>query len=210
MKWKKKLAISSILISLISLAINDSLAKKICKTWSYERTIDGKTYLTVVTECHDSSTTNSQTTNQHTNKTLYKQKQEKHYNWIKPNKYNNWQCAYELIYPHNDKTRNPYAFYLYVDTNGDNKPDYRYKYDLTNVGHYYTGIDFDFKLDYYHSVVGDSSIEDNAIKALNTCGLQAIREFIWYNTDHDNPADYLVDEVDFENYHRIYASFYEK
>jgi hypothetical protein len=140
------------------------------------------------------------------NSNLYKQK--KQYNWVKPNKYDNWQCAYELTYDSNTKT--PDGFKLYVDDNGDNKPDYQYKYNLANVGHYYTGIDFDFKLDYYNTVVGDSSIEDNAVKALNTGGLQAIRQFIYYETDHDNPANYIIDKIDFNNYHYPYVSFYEK
>ena len=46
--------------------------------------------------------------------------------------------CYELIYPNNDKTKPPYGFMLYVDKNGDDKPDYKFKYILSNVGHYYT------------------------------------------------------------------------
>ena len=134
------------------------------------------------------------------------QTQQKHYNWIKPNKYRDWQCAYELTYDDDI----PNGFKLYVDIDGDNKPNYTYKYVLTNVGHYYTGIDFDFELDYYYSPVGDSSFEDNAIKALNTCGLQAIRRFIYYETDHDDPADYMINKVNFGNYHYPYVSFHEK
>ena len=65
---------------------------------------------------------------------------QKHYNWIRPDKYSKWQCAYELIYPRNDKTKPPYGFMLYVDKNGDNKPDYKFKYILSNVGHYYRGL----------------------------------------------------------------------
>ncbi len=82
-----------------------------------------------------------------------------------------------MIYPNNDKTKPPYGFMLYVDKNGDDKPDYKFKYILSNVGHYYTRIDFDFKLDYYYSLVGDTSFEDNAQRALNICGLDAIRQF---------------------------------
>jgi len=145
--------------------------------------------------------TDSQTTQQSNQQT-----QQKHYNWIKSNKYSDWQCAYELTYDDDI----PNGFKLYVDIDGDNKPNYTYKYVLTNVGHYYTGIDFDFELDYYYSPVGDSSFEDNAIKALNTCGLQAIRRFIYYETDHDDPADYMINKVNFGNYHYPYVSFHEK
>ena len=169
--------------------------------YGYYTKINGKWELVWAYKCVPIQTTSSNNSN------LYKQK-KKQYNWVKPNKYDNWQCAYELTYDSNTNT--PDGFKLYVDDNGDNKPDYQYKYDLANVGHYYTGIDFDFKLDYYDTVVGDSSIEDNAVKALNTCGLQAIRQFIYYETDHDNPANYIVDKVDFNNYHYPYVSFYEK
>jgi len=131
---------------------------------------------------------------------------QKHYNWIKPNRYSDWQCAYELIYDGDS----PYGFKLYVDIDGDRKSDYVYKYDLLNVGHYYTGVDFDFQLDSYYSPVGNSSFEDNAIKALNICGLQAIRQFIYYETDHDDPADYIVGKINFGNYHYPFVSFYEK
>ncbi len=40
---------------------------------------------------------------------------QKHYNWIRPDKYSKWQCAYELIYDGNK----PDGFKIYVD--GDNK-----------------------------------------------------------------------------------------
>ena len=56
-----------------------------------------------------------------TNSTTLYHKPQKHYNWIKPDKYDNWQCAYELVYPNNDKNRIPDGFKLYVDTDGDGK-----------------------------------------------------------------------------------------
>ena len=146
--------------------------------------------------------TNSQTTtHQHTNKTLYKQKQEKHYNWIKPNKYNNWQCAYELIYPHNDKRNKPKGFYLYVDTDGDNKPDYRYRYTLQDIDGFFGGATYDFELDTNQTPVG-GGWKDNLYSAMNVCGIDAIKRLFYQRDDLvERPSKYEITEMDLDIYY---------
>jgi len=141
------------------------------------------------------------TTNQHTNKTLYKQKQEKHYNWIKPNKYNNWQCAYELIYPNNDKKNKPKGFYLYVDTNGDNKPDYKYRYTLQDIDGFFGGATYDFELDTNQTPVG-GGWKDNLYSAMNVCGIDAIKKLFYQRNDLvENPSRYEITETDLDIYY---------
>jgi len=116
------------------------------------------------------------------------QTQQKHYNWIKPNKYSDWQCAYELIYNGN----RPHGFRLYVDKDGDNKPDYSYDYFFKGYNAFYGGITYKFELDTSSVQVGGNWRIDGK-KAMNVCGPEAIRRFFYESKYYSgNASDYKI------------------
>ena len=131
------------------------------------------------------------------NSNLYKQK--KQYNWVKPNKYDNWQCAYELTYDPNTKT--PDGFKLYVDDNGDNKPDYIGKYRLTDISASYITIFYNFDLDTDEGVPIGTGWKRALRKALNVCGIEAMRKVFYERKDAPGDlAKYKIDEIELDLY----------
>ena len=131
------------------------------------------------------------------NSNLYKQK--KQYNWVKPNKYDNWQCAYELTYDSNTKT--PDGFKLYVDVNGDDKPDYQYRYTLQGIDGFFGGATYDFELDTTEVPVG-GGWKNNLYSAMNVCGIDAIKRLFYQRDDLvEEPSKYEITEMDLDIYY---------
>lgn len=127
-----------------------------------------------------------------TNSTSLYHKPQKHYNWIKPDKYDNWQCAYELTYD----GKEPDGFKLYVDTDGDGKPDYQYEYYLGNYGGFFNGASFTF----YRSESGypvNYGYYHNLKKATNICLQPAVLEVIGKGGYLDEPiSNFKVDKLE--------------
>jgi len=138
----------------------------------------------------------------HSNK-LYKKKEEKHYNWIRPSRYSKWQCAYELTYPSN--SNKPKGFKLYVDKDGDEKVDYTFKY---HIDYDYASAN-SFTYVFYRS--GSSwpvgGIYDSWKKALNVCAPIAIRKLFYEREDtFDDPSTFEEMKID-SDYNYIEAEF---
>ncbi|TCK04042.1 hypothetical protein [Phorcysia thermohydrogeniphila] len=136
------------------------------------------------------------------NTTPHKQKKEftppeKNYNWIKPDKHDKWQCAYELTYDEDT----PDGFKLYVDRDGDNKPDYTYEYYLNGINAFYGGATYEFRLKTSVVPVG-GGWKDNGYKAMNVCGPDAIKDLFYKRDDLvRSPYEYEIDEVDYDFYY---------
>jgi len=122
---------------------------------------------------------------------------QKHYNWIKPNKYRDWQCAYELLY----NGERPYGFKLYVDRDGDNKPDYFYEYFFKGYNAFYGGLTYKFELDTSSTPVG-GGWKDNGEKAMNVCGSEAMKKFFYESEYYSgDPSDYEIEDPDYDIYY---------
>ncbi len=117
---------------------------------------------------------------------------QKHYNWIRPDKYSKWQCAYELIYDGNK----PDGFKIYVDVDGDNKPEYKYVYYLGNYGGFFNGASFTF----YRNKSGypvEHGYYHNLKKATNVCLQPAIIEVIGKGNYLGEPvSNFKIDEIE--------------
>jgi len=119
---------------------------------------------------------------------------QKHYNWIKPNKYRDWQCAYELIYNGN----RPHGFKLYVDKDGDGKVDGEFKYNIMHIKPFFNGIRYRYELDWDQLRVGGGWREDLA-SALNVCGIEAMRKIFYLRGDTvSDPEDFEMGEPHLE------------
>ena len=149
---------------------------------------------------HPRDDKSSQTTRQSNPQQPQKTKSEsasvpqKHYNWIKPNKYRDWQCAYELLY----NGERPYGFKLYVDRDGDNKPDEEFKYNIMHIRPFFNGIEYKYELDWDQLRVGGGWRKDLA-SALNVCGIEAMRKIFYLRGDTvSDPEDFEMGEPDLE------------
>jgi len=129
------------------------------------------------------------------------QTQQKHYNWIKPNKYSDWQCAYELTYDDDI----PNGFKLYVDIDGDNKPDYKFDYYMDR--YYASSNSFTYIFYREDSDWPVSSIYDSWKRVLNVCAPMAIRKFFYERDDTwDDPSTFEKMNLD-SDYNYIKAKF---
>ena len=139
--------------------------------------------------------------NSKTSQSPHKQKKEftpqKSYNWIKPNPNKSWQCAYELTYHY----KKPDGFKLYVDINGDNRIDYRYKYTLQDINGFFGGATYDFELDTKQVPVG-GGWKNNLYSAMNVCGIDAIKRLFYQRDDLvERPSKYEITEMDLDIYY---------
>ena len=129
------------------------------------------------------------------------QQPQKHYNWIKPNRYSDWQCAYELTYD----GEVPEGFKLYVDIDGDNKPDYKFGYYMDR--YYASSNSFTYIFYRKGSDWPVSSIYDSWKKVLNVCAPMAIRKFFYERNDTwDDPSTFEEMNLD-SDYNYIKAKF---
>jgi len=126
---------------------------------------------------------------------------QKHYNWIKPNRYSDWQCAYELTYD----GEVPEGFKLYVDIDGDNKPDYKFGYYMDR--YYASSNSFTYIFYRKDSDWPVSSIYDSWKKVLNVCAPMAIRKFFYERNDTwDDPSTFEEMNLN-SDYNYIKAKF---
>jgi hypothetical protein len=146
----------------------------------------------LVVEYMGTVTIDSKQSNHQSNSTsnLYKEKQEqKHYDWIKPDRYSDWQCAYELVYDEDEK---PYGFKLYVDVDGDRKPDEEFEYNIMHIKPFFNGIRYRYELDWDELKVGGGWREDLK-RALNVCGIDAMRKIFYLRGDTvSDPEDFRM------------------
>ena len=197
--FKKKLISLALALPLaLGLYPNSVKAKKKCDFIGYYTVVNGVEVLKWKKICYNDLPSDP---SQSTNSTTLYHKPQKHYNWIKPDKYDNWQCAYELVYPNNDKTSKPKGFKLYVDTDGDGKPDYKYTYHFNGINAFFGGATYEFSLDTNILPVG-TGWKDNAYKAMNVCGPDAIKALFYKRDDlAEEPSEYVIKNVNYDIYY---------